>query len=274
MNPVLLVDDDPSVLAGLRQILDLEQIGAATADGTAAAHELIARQFFPLILADLRLRSDRDGLELIGHVRRISPRSKIAVMSGAITPEIEAYALQAGASAVLRKPFDTDDFIATVRALLDSPPPGSDDEAIYRATTPRLRAMIARRYGLTRDESEDVLQQAWCVLLERRGEVRDVGAFLSGTVVNLSRQTIQRNVRELGLDSAPPERPSTTDHVTRLAVRSALARLDERSRALCTLIGLEQLEYGEVSEHLSIPLGSVGPLYIRAKKRLARELAN
>ena len=272
MRGVLLVDDDPVVLSGLSQLLELEQIGAATAQDVASANDLIARHFFPVILADLRLRGDDDGLALIEQVRRISPRSRVAAMSGFMTADIESSALRAGAAAVLRKPFDSDELLVTVRELLGTSP-ADDDEAVYRATTPRLRSMVARRYCLSRDESEDVLQQAWCVLLERRGEVRDVGAFLSGTVVNLSRQTIQRKVREVSFDGAP-ERMASTDHVARVAVRSALDRLDERSRALCTLIGLEQLEYAEVSERLSIPLGSIGPLYIRAKKRLERELSN
>jgi RNA polymerase sigma factor (sigma-70 family) len=275
MHPVLLVDDDVNILYGLQQLLELEQIGSATAIDATSASELITSQFFPLILADLRLRSETDGLELIERVSRLSPRSKVVAMSGFVTPAIEARARQAGAETVLQKPFDTDEFLTTIRSLLSSSPAAiEDDEAIYRATTPRLRAMIARRYQLSRDESEDVLQQAWCVLLERRNEVRDVGAFLAGTVMNLSRQTIQRNVRELDLDSAPEEQVWAQNDVVRLSVQSALARLDERSRQLCSLIGLEQLNYAEVSERLSIPLGSVGPLYMRAKERLRRELTN
>ncbi len=37
---------------------------------------------------------------------------------------------------------------------------------------------------------------------------------------------------------------------------------------LCTTIGLEQRTYDEVSAAAAIPIGSVGPLYMRAKERL------
>jgi len=41
---------------------------------------------------------------------------------------------------------------------------------------------------------------------------------------------------------------------------------------LCTLIGLERYSYDEASAPLGIPVGSVGPLYIRAKSRLRQAL--
>jgi DNA-directed RNA polymerase specialized sigma24 family protein len=59
---------------------------------------------------------------------------------------------------------------------------------------------------------------------------------------------------------------------TILAMRQGLASIDARSRALCTMIGLEQHSYEEVSSTVGIPLGSVGPLYMRAKARLRQAL--
>ena len=150
-----------------------------------------------------------------------------------------------------------------------------DYATVYGATEAQLRATMFRRYKLSADECEDILQQAWCLLLEKREEVRDAGAWLSGTVTNLSRQLIHRNARERPFDAFPAsERSYTQDNAMTLAVRRALARLDDRSRLLCELIGLEQLSYAEVSERLSIPIGSIGPLYMRAKERLRKELTN
>ncbi|HYO79707.1 MAG TPA: sigma factor-like helix-turn-helix DNA-binding protein, partial [Thermoanaerobaculia bacterium] len=59
-----------------------------------------------------------------------------------------------------------------------------------------------------------------------------------------------------------------------LTVHQALARLDDRSRTLCTMIGLEQRSYEEVSAATNVPLGSVGPLYLRAKARLRVAMSN
>ncbi|MCU1347697.1 MAG: hypothetical protein JWO56_727, partial [Acidobacteria bacterium] len=113
------------------------------------------------------------------------------------------------------------------------------------------------------------------VVLEKRSQVREIGPFLAGTVMNLARQTLTRRLRERDLDALPSSlRGFTLDHTPRLAIRGALTKLDDRSRALCELIAVEQLSYAEVSTRLSLPVGSIGPLYIRAKQRLKKELMN
>lgn len=268
MSSVLLVDDDHTITSSLQYLLSTEAISSAIAADSDSAISMVSSQFYPVILADLRLRSDDDGLRLIEKIRQISPRSKVAAMTGYATPECEARALQSGAVTLLCKPFDFDVLLETVR------PSAEDYETTYRRTAPQLRAMI-RRYKLTADECEDILQQAWCLLLEKHGEVRDAGAWLSGTVMNLSRQAIHRNVKERPFDAFPAEERSyTDDSALTLATRRALSRLDERSRALCELIGLEELSYAEVSQRLGMPLGSVGPLYMRAKERLRKEFTN
>jgi DNA-directed RNA polymerase specialized sigma24 family protein len=61
---------------------------------------------------------------------------------------------------------------------------------------------------------------------------------------------------------------------TVLAIHQALARLDDRSRTLCTMIGLEQRSYEEVSTAANLPLGSIGPMYLRAKERLRQAISN
>jgi RNA polymerase sigma factor (sigma-70 family) len=274
-QPVLVIDDDEIVAAGLQSLLMFEDIPAEIATDAEVAEQLIIGQFFPIILADLRLRSHDDGLQLIAKIRRISPRSKVAAMTGHFSPEIAQRAADAGAEAMLEKPFEGDELLSTIRRLLESIPQPADDAAIYAATTPRLRAMVSRRFGLTRDDCDDLLQQAWCLLLEKRSEVREVGPWLAGTIMNLARQAIQRRVRDRGNDAeAEPERGYECDHTLTIAVRRALERLDERSRTLCELIGIERLSYAEVSERLAMPLGSIGPLFMRAKERLRVELSN
>jgi RNA polymerase sigma factor (sigma-70 family) len=273
MNSVLLVDDDALILSGLSAVLELENIPAAVAGDRESAEALMAEQFFPLILADLRLRNGADGLELIEAVRRISPGSRIAAMTGFATPELEAMALARGAEIVLRKPFLTDELVATIRALLADVRDPQDLETVYAATTPRLRAMVSRRFGFGPADCEDLIQQAWCVVLEKRSQVRDVGAFLAGTVMNLARQTLTQKLRESDFDGQP-ERGFTLDPTARLAIGDAMLRLDQRARTLFELIAVEQFSYAEVSDQLALPVGSIGPLYLRAKQRLRRELMN
>src|SRR5205085_1765352 len=75
MKRVLIVDDDPLILDGLRAFFECENIETAGAADRDTAEALIAAEFFPIVLADLRLRSEAEGIHLLESIRRISPRS-------------------------------------------------------------------------------------------------------------------------------------------------------------------------------------------------------
>jgi RNA polymerase sigma factor (sigma-70 family) len=141
-----------------------------------------------------------------------------------------------------------------------------------------LYSIPRRKYGLSHDAAEDIVQQAWLLFLEKRTSVRDARTWMSGTAVNLCRQELQRSRRIA--DGDPTERfetlptPGSADRTEMMAVRQALQQLDDRSRDLCEWIGLEGYSYDEVSNATGVPAGSIGPLYIRAKKKLREALSN
>jgi len=156
MQPVLLVDDELTIVSGLKQLLSLENIPATIATDAVSAEKMASDHFYPVVLTDLRLQGGDDGLRLIETIRRISPGSAVGAMTGHATPDIERRLLEIGASTLLRKPFDTDVFLSTIRTLRPK-----NLETLYRETAPRLRAMMARRFGLSPDQTQDVLHQAW-----------------------------------------------------------------------------------------------------------------
>jgi DNA-directed RNA polymerase specialized sigma24 family protein len=116
------------------------------------------------------------------------------------------------------------------------------------------------------------------MFLEKRGIVRAPGPWLSGTVVNLARQHLDRRKRKRETceeDSGLAEMASgSRAEVESLSIRQALGRIDERSRRLCVLIGLDGFSYGEVSAATGLPVGSIGPFYIRAKQKLREALSH
>jgi RNA polymerase sigma-70 factor (ECF subfamily) len=124
-----------------------------------------------------------------------------------------------------------------------------------------------------------VLHDAWLLFLQKRGIIRAAAPWLAGTVANLARQQLdqKKRRRETPEEDAPMNEMADLrggDVVDRLALEAALERVDERTRDLCVLIGIEGLSYDEVSATTNLPLGSIGPLYIRAKKKLRTMLAN
>jgi RNA polymerase sigma factor (sigma-70 family) len=284
MRRILVVDDEMHITDGLTELLGLEAFEAHGAYDRITAEEMIAETFYPVILADLRLRNEEDGLALLESIRRISPASRVAVMTGYANDEMETMLADHGQPLLLRKPLEFSEIVDAVTRLFDEATAAAalastpvDLNALYEKVRRILFAIPQRRYGLTQDETEEVVQEAWVRYLERQASVQAPGPWLAGTVVNLCRQQVDRNRRwrEMASDSLTEVGETMAvggSTVDQLIMREALASLDERGRNLCSMIAIEGRSYNEVSEQTGIPVGSIGPLYIRAKQRLRRAI--
>jgi RNA polymerase sigma-70 factor (ECF subfamily) len=279
MQRVLVVDDDPVIVEALVTSLSLEDFDVVGVHDREAAEAKIASEFFPLILTDLRMRAEDDGLRLLEAVARLSPRSRVATMTAYAAPGMEQELLARGAALVLFKPFNVFETARVLREMLaaiEQTAVDGDLDALYMKSLPLLHSIVRRRFGLDRDDAEDLVQESWCLFLEQRAKVMQPRAWLAGTVANLCRQRITRLVKsraEVPADDSP-ELAYEVAADAALIVGQVLERVDERTRALAKLIGIERLSYDEVSAALRIPLGSVGPLYIRARKKMRAMLEN
>lgn len=281
---VLIVDDEQAIVDGLMMIFEAESIESAGAGDRHAAAELVGEMFYPVILADLCLKTTEDGLQLLDDIKRLSPRSRVVTLSGHVTPELDAEVKRRGVSIVLQKPMTSEAILLVINDLLAEiereaeADPGLDLDALYVKVKKVLYSIPRRKYGLSHDAAEDVVQQAWMLFLEKRTGVRDARTWLSGTAVNLSRQELQRSRRIADGDPAHTfemmPAAGAPDRTDMMAVRQALQQLDGRSRDLCQWIGIEGYSYDEVSNATAMPAGSIGPLYIRAKKKLREALSD
>lgn len=101
---VLVVDDQPSIRAGLRLLIDSEQprlrsVGAA---GSGAEALALARRLQPeLVLLDVELAGE-DGLALIAPLQR-EAGCRVVVLTSMATPGVRTRALALGARACLSK---------------------------------------------------------------------------------------------------------------------------------------------------------------------------
>jgi RNA polymerase sigma factor (sigma-70 family) len=146
----------------------------------------------------------------------------------------------------------------------------------------RLRR-VARSYGLSAWDVDDVLQNTWVAYLEHGHTLREpaaVGAWLETTARRLSLRVLQRHVREQLSDTgdanaagggAEPE-PELLAAERREVLIRALAALPDRQRELMRLLVLRpELSYEEVGRRLAMPVGSIGPTRARCLERLARD---
>jgi RNA polymerase sigma factor (sigma-70 family) len=281
---VLVVDDEETIVEGLLGLLGYEKIESSGAFDRLSAESLMAETFYSVIVADLRLHTEAEGLQLLDAIRRISPRSRVLTLTGFATQEMEDEVLRRGSTRVMRKPMHGEAILAAIADLLAEVETMAaaqetlDLEQLHLGLRNLLHSIPRKRYGLTADEAEEVVQQAWLLFLEKRDLIRTARPWLVGTVANLCKRQIGAAKRQRetfvqvdALAELPDTRyASSDDHI---ALREALSSLSKQSRDLCILIAIKGYAYDEVSRITGLPLGSIGPMYIRAKSKMRMQLA-
>jgi RNA polymerase sigma factor (sigma-70 family) len=281
---VLIVDDEVAIVEGLLSLLHCEAIESNGAFDRIGAESLMEETFYSVIVADLRLHTEAEGLALLDAIRRISPRSRVLTLTGFATLELENEVLRRGSSKVMRKPANAEAILGAIADLLAEVEKMAaaqetlDLEQLHLGMRNLLHSIPRKRYGLSADEAEEVVQQAWLLFLEKRELIRTARPWLIGTVANLCKRQIgacKRRRESFVGEEVLAELPDTNvvsidDHI---ALRQALDSLSEESRALCILIAIKGYAYDEVSAITGLPLGSIGPMYLRAKSKMRMQLA-
>jgi len=153
---VLVVDDDRAVREALRRVLTLAGYELQSADGGAAAIELVVQSVPDAVVLDLGM-PDVDGLEVCRRLRLLGNRVPILMLTAREQVSDRVAGLDAGADDYLVKPFDVDELKARLRALLRrSGPEGDPDELSFaeiRLDSARHGAAVGDRFAeLTRTE--------------------------------------------------------------------------------------------------------------------------
>jgi RNA polymerase sigma factor (sigma-70 family) len=147
----------------------------------------------------------------------------------------------------------------------------------------RVLRRIARSYRLTAADVDDVVQTTWLELFEAIERIREpaaIGGWLATVTRRHALRRRQAHVREqLTDDPHLGDRPDDDQAAESLLalersaiLADALDRLPDRHRDLLTvLLTQPALEYREVGQRLSMPVGSIGPTRARALALLARD---
>jgi DNA-binding NtrC family response regulator len=117
---ILVVDDEEDVRDVLQGILESADYRVTTAADGNEASKLLAAEKFSIVLTDL-LMPDRDGIEVVGELRKKYPTTPVIVMSGGGRMRHVEYLKMAktfGAHAVLEKPFKSEQLLTTIASLL------------------------------------------------------------------------------------------------------------------------------------------------------------
>jgi DNA-binding response OmpR family regulator len=105
-NRILVLDDEEPLLLTLKKHFSSFAFKVDTADREELARVLLEKHRYSVVILDLGLtRLDRTlGLDLIGLIRKRSPKTGIIVYTGNRSPEVERLAMQLGADSFLTKP--------------------------------------------------------------------------------------------------------------------------------------------------------------------------
>jgi len=132
MTRVLVVDDEPQILRGLRTNLVARGYEVDTAPDGEAALDLAAQHRPDLVILDLGLPGI-DGVEVIRGLRTWTT-VPIIVLSAREQESEKVDALDAGADDFVTKPFGMGELLARVRASERRAVPPDDEEAVVRTS--------------------------------------------------------------------------------------------------------------------------------------------
>jgi DNA-binding NtrC family response regulator len=142
---VLVVDDEADIRLGLSRLA--ESVGAQVeqAENGQAALEVLDRFAADIVLTDLMMPK-MSGAELLVEIKKRSPATEVAILTGYGTVQSAVQCLQSGAAHFLTKPFDNDGVVQLVgrlgRQVLARRLPVDASKATLLAQDARMKPVI------------------------------------------------------------------------------------------------------------------------------------
>lgn len=105
MKRILVVDDEESVCASLRKILDGNGYQVFTALNGIEAIRLLKEERPHVVLLDVRMPGP-NGLSVLQRIKKIDPRTTVIMVTAVECGDAGAEALKLGADGYITKPID------------------------------------------------------------------------------------------------------------------------------------------------------------------------
>lgn len=152
---ILVVEDDPILLDGLREGLKLSGFVADGVTTVADATEALQTGRFDAVVLD-RMLPDGSGLDVLRGIRQAGNRIPVLLLTAKDEVGDRIDGLDAGADDYIGKPFDLDEVAARLRAITRRSSGRASAEISLRGLTLDPASMLVRRadveIGLSRRE--------------------------------------------------------------------------------------------------------------------------
>ena len=115
---ILIIDDEPRMCQSLKELLAIQNYELNTANSAKEATEFLNNNSFDLILLDLCL-PDLNGYHVMDHISQQGLEALVIVLTGCASEESAIEALRRGAYDYLKKPFEPEKLLITVKNALN-----------------------------------------------------------------------------------------------------------------------------------------------------------
>jgi len=104
IDSVMILDDEPIVCERLRSTLEKLTLDLETFTDPNEALKRFSEKKFQVLITDLKMK-EIDGIEILKLVKKVSPDTKVIIITGFATVEKAKEALKIGAYDFIAKPF-------------------------------------------------------------------------------------------------------------------------------------------------------------------------
>ncbi len=158
MAPIklLLVDDDETVLTGLGAILGAHEFEVVTASNAVEALQHIASQSFDVVLSDLHMPGDGDGLTVVSAMRHTNPKAVTLLLSANPDMTQATAALLRQVDEIVLKPVNAGQILNAIQQRLAQEGPSPRSQTVEAAAT-------------VLERESDAITQAWLEKMQGTG---------------------------------------------------------------------------------------------------------
>lgn len=114
---ILVVEDQPKMASFIKKGLNAQGYIVDVSETGMGAESLVVENPYDLIVLDVNL-PDQNGMDTARHIRHDGFKGPILMLTALSSTKDKIHGLDAGADDYLTKPFDFDELLARIRALL------------------------------------------------------------------------------------------------------------------------------------------------------------
>jgi two-component system copper resistance phosphate regulon response regulator CusR len=114
---ILVIEDQPKMASFIKKGLNAQGYIVDVSETGMGAESLVAENAYDLLVLDVNL-PDQNGMDTARHIRADGFKGPILMLTALSSTKDKIHGLDAGADDYLTKPFDFDELLARIRALL------------------------------------------------------------------------------------------------------------------------------------------------------------